>query len=169
MSRTICNVLAHQFFFVPQLLIIEAKIILALFNPYLLKIKFGTATYLEWKMWLQGNFLAPVTISSRQMIQTLSEACRSSGVASGYLKAQQKRRESRPSTSRSINAFNKKGKLKTKSFSLWSGNNPYNVFMLRMALRDMIASVTAFLNCLRKKRQTSTIKTWPNTFQKEMY
>lgn len=36
-------------------------------------------------MWLQGSFLAPVTISSRQMMQTLSEACRSSGVASGYL------------------------------------------------------------------------------------
>lgn len=36
-------------------------------------------------MWLQGSFLAPVTISSRHMIQTLSEACRSSGVASGYL------------------------------------------------------------------------------------
>lgn len=47
--------------------------------------KTTTTTYLEWKMWLQGNFLAPVTISSRQMIQTLSEACRSSGVASGYL------------------------------------------------------------------------------------
>ena len=30
--------------------------------------------YLEWKMWLQGSFLAPVTISSRQIIQTLSEA-----------------------------------------------------------------------------------------------
>lgn len=62
---------------------------------------------LEWKMWLQGSFLAPVTISSRQMMQTLSEAWRSSGVASGY-----------------------------------------SVFMLRMARRDMMASVTAFLNCL---------------------
>lgn len=30
-------------------------------------------------------------------------------------------------------------------------DDTYNVFMLRMALRDIIASVTAFLNCLRKK------------------
>lgn len=49
--------------------------------------------HLEWKMWLQGSFLAPVTISSRQMMQTLSDACRSSGVASGYLRAQQQRGE----------------------------------------------------------------------------
>lgn len=66
-------------------------------------------------MWLQGNLLAPVTISSLQMIQTLSIAWSSSGVASGY-----------------------------------------SVFMLRMALRDMMASVTAFLNCL--KRQVSECK-----------
>lgn len=35
---------------------------------------------------------------------------------------------------------------------LQKGNNTYNVFMLRMALRDIIASVTAFLNCLKKKK-----------------
>lgn len=40
-------------------------------------------THLVWKMWLQGKRLAPVTISSRQMMQTLSMACSSSGVASG--------------------------------------------------------------------------------------
>lgn len=33
-----------------------------------------------------------------------------------------------------------------------------------MALRDIIASVTAFLNCLRKKK---TMKTWENTFQEK--
>lgn len=42
-------------------------------------------SHLVWKMWLQGSLLAPVTISSRQMMQTLSIACSSSGVASGYL------------------------------------------------------------------------------------
>ena len=36
-------------------------------------------------MWLQGRRFAPVTISSRQMMQTLSMDCSSSGVASGYL------------------------------------------------------------------------------------
>lgn len=40
-------------------------------------------THLVWKMWLHGKRLAPVTISSRQMMQTLSMACSSSGVASG--------------------------------------------------------------------------------------
>jgi len=39
--------------------------------------------HLVWKMWLHGRRLAPVTISSRQMMQTLSTACSSSGVASG--------------------------------------------------------------------------------------
>ena len=42
-------------------------------------------SHLVWKMWLQGSLLAPVTISSRQIMQTLSIACSSSGVASGYL------------------------------------------------------------------------------------
>lgn len=42
-------------------------------------------SHLVWKMWLQGSLLAPVTISSRQMMQTLSTAWSSSGVASGYL------------------------------------------------------------------------------------
>lgn len=35
-------------------------------------------------MWPQGSFLAPVSISSLQMMQTLSTALSSSGVASGY-------------------------------------------------------------------------------------
>lgn len=39
--------------------------------------------HLVWKMWLQGRRLAPVTISSRQMMQTLSAARSSSAVASG--------------------------------------------------------------------------------------
>lgn len=33
-----------------------------------------------------------------------------------------------------------------------------SVFMLRMALRDIIASVTAFLNCLQGKEDTNTLK-----------
>lgn len=40
-------------------------------------------SHLVWKMWLQGSLLAPVTISSRQIMQTLSMAWSSSGVASG--------------------------------------------------------------------------------------
>lgn len=56
------------------------------------------------------------------------------------------------------------GSLFIINYMLQKGNNTYNVFMLRMALRDIIASVTAFLNCLRKK--TNTITTCPNTFQK---
>lgn len=35
----------------------------------------------------------------------------------------------------------------------------HSVFMLRMALRDIIASVTAFLNCLRGKGSNITLKT----------
>lgn len=42
-------------------------------------------SHLVWKMWLQGSLLAPVTISSLQMMQTLSMAWSSSAVASGYL------------------------------------------------------------------------------------
>ena len=38
-----------------------------------------------WKMWLQGSFLAEgATISSLQMMHTLSALANSSGVASGY-------------------------------------------------------------------------------------
>ena len=40
---------------------------------------------LVWKIWLHGSLLQPCTISSRQMIQTLSPCDNSSGVASGYL------------------------------------------------------------------------------------
>lgn len=56
-----------------------------------------------------------------------------------------------------------------ENYTLQKRNNTYNVFMLRMALRDIIASVTAFLNCLREKRQTRVRKdvvrtetTWRN-------
>ena len=39
-----------------------------------------------WKMWLHGNFLVVgASISSRQMMQTLSVLASSSAVASGYL------------------------------------------------------------------------------------
>lgn len=38
------------------------------------------------------------------------------------------------------------------------GNTTYSVFMLRMALRDIIASVTAFLNCLREERTNAILK-----------
>lgn len=37
-------------------------------------------------------------------------------------------------------------------------NTTYSVFMLRMALRDIIASVTAFLNCLREERTNAILK-----------
>lgn len=37
-----------------------------------------------WKMWPHGNFLLLLTMSSRQMMQMLSDNCSSSGVASGY-------------------------------------------------------------------------------------
>lgn len=49
--------------------------------------------------------------------------------------------------------------LGARDLGVWenSQNKPtYSVFMLRMALRDMMASVTAFLNCL--KRQVSECK-----------
>lgn len=41
---------------------------------------------LAWKMWLHGNFLQAVTISSLHIMQTLSPEDSSSAVASGYLK-----------------------------------------------------------------------------------
>lgn len=34
--------------------------------------------------------------------------------------------------------------------------------MLRMALRDIIASVTAFLNCLRRKNTEKHVILWEN-------
>lgn len=61
-----------------------------------------------WKMWLHGSFFDAVNISSRQMMQTLSAAASSSGVASGY-----------------------------------------NVFMFRIARRDRMTSLNAFLNDLK--------------------
>lgn len=75
-------------------------------------------------MWLQGSFLAPVTISSRQMMQTLSEACRSSGVASGYLKAQQKRTEAMFSDRLLGQKKKKKKDLETKLKSILHRNSP---------------------------------------------
>lgn len=103
--------------------------------------------YLEWKMWLHGSFLAPVTISSRQMMQTLSEAWRSSGVASGYLWR-----------IFSEEYLTNEGDDQTDDDQRFSLNEKqvftHSVFMFRMALLDMIASVTAFLNCLEKQVQS---------------
>lgn len=93
-------------------------------------------------MWLQGSLLAPVTISSRQMMQTLSIACRSSGVASGYLGAQWHVNR-RPQQ--------EIGGLSGRDTHIHTGT--HSVFMLRMARRDMMASVTAFLNCLEGRWQ----------------
>lgn len=94
--------------------------------------------HLVWKMWLQGSLLAPVTISSRQMIQTLSIACSSSGVASGYLG------EGDSGEQDTGQARRGQGSGRGQS-----GMATHSVFMLRMARRDMMASVTAFLNCLK--------------------
>lgn len=44
-----------------------------------------------------------------------------------------------------------------KCNTVQSGDITHSVFMLRMALRDIIASVTAFLNCL--KEQEKELKT----------
>lgn len=100
-------------------------------------------SHLVWKMWLQGSLLAPVTISSRQIMQTLSIACSSSGVASGYL------------------VRTGQGHVKTRAgggapgvgLGEQLGRGHLEVFMLRIARRDMIASVTAFLNCLKGRFQ----------------
>ena len=52
----------------------------------------------KWKIWLQGNLFTCVVISSRQMIQTLSIFCNSSGVTSGYLRCPLHNQKSRGAT-----------------------------------------------------------------------
>lgn len=91
-------------------------------------------------MWLQGNRLAPVTISSRQIIQTLSEACRSSGVASGYLKAQQKRTEA----TFSDRSLGQKG-LETKLKSILHRSSP---ILKSYCLRGHMFLLLLLLFCL---------------------
>lgn len=119
-----------------------------------------------WKIWLHGSFLEAVVISSRQIIQTLSAAWSSSGVASGYkvfifLIA-------RLDNITSLNAF-----LKFLQKQQYYEGNPKtnfrltikmigNVFLMGSWFLDESQMVlTSWCSTLVWKRTTAKCKSWP--------